>query len=467
MSSPITPPVTIRYYVLDTSVLVHNPHVLDAFAEHVRVIPEVVLEELDRLKDGRDPDVAASARQVARQLEVWTQGQRTDELIALPNGGYLQIELNHRDAHLPEGWAIDKSDNRILQVCKGLAESVTRDRVVLVSKDTILRVKARALGLEAQDLRMDQIPSANKDFVGWSHWTLRGPQLDRWMQMKEGAVWPLKPRDMDRHAWFPNQYLDIVGPGRVSVGQAQIQWDNGAPRIVRLANKPSSAYGIEPRNKRQQWALDALLSERTHIVTLCGAAGTGKTLLALAAGLEMTAEREAFDNLLVCRPAMSMGEDLGYLPGTEGEKIGPYMRPILDNLRAIHRVDPPQHGKKRDLTTDELDRVIDSVVSRYIEMQAVAFLRGRTISHQYLLIDEAQNLTPHQVRAILTRVGEGAKVVLCGDPTQIDAPYLDARSNGLVYAVEHLKSYAGAAHIAFPPSDSERSAAAQWVAEHF
>ncbi len=466
MSSPICTPESARYYVLDTSVLVHNPAVLEAFAEHVRVIPEVVLEELDRLKDGRNPDVAASARQVARQLEEWTQQYGTSGLIPLPKEGYVRIELNHRDAQLPKGWAVDKNDNRILQVCKGLADTVGSDRVVLVSKDAILRVKARALDLEAQDLRMDQIPAANKDFWGWSQWSLRGPQLERWLQIKGDNAWPLKIRDMDRHAWFPNQYLDIVGPGRVSVGQAQVQWDTGGPRLVRLSDKPRVAYGITPRNPRQRWALDALLSDRIQIVTLCGAAGTGKTLLALAAGLQLTAEDGRFDQLLVCRPAISMGEDLGYLPGTEGEKIAPYMRPILDNLRTIHRTDPPQHGNKGH-ATDDLDRVVESVITRYIDMQAVGFLRGRTISHQYLVIDEAQNLTPHQVRTILTRVGEGAKVVLCGDPTQIDAPFLDARSNGLVYAVEHLKTYAGAAHIGFPPMDSVRSPAAQWVAEHF
>lgn len=466
MSSPLRPPESTRYYVLDTSVLVHNPAVLDAFAEHVRVIPEVVLEELDRLKDGRNPDVAASARQVARQLEEWTHEYGTADLIPLPKEGYLRIELNHRDTQLPEGWTVNKSDNRILQVCKGLADAIGGERVVLVTKDAILRVKARALDLEAEDLRMDQIPAANKDFWGWSQWALRGPQLERWMQMKGGTVWPLKVRDLDRHAWFPNQYLDVVGPGRVSIGQAQVLWDNDAPGLVRLSDKPPSAYGITPRNIRQRWALDALLSDRIHIVTLCGAAGTGKTLLALAAGLQLTAEEGRFDQLLVCRPAISMGEDLGYLPGTEGEKIAPYMRPILDNLRTIHRVDPPQHGNRRNATED-IDRVVETVIARYIEMQAVGFLRGRTISHQFLVIDEAQNLTPHQVRAILTRVGEGAKVVLCGDPTQIDAPFLDARSNGLVYAVEHLKTYAGAAHVAFPPLDSVRSPAAQWVAEHF
>lgn len=462
MSSPITIPETTRFYVLDTSVLVHNPDVLDAFAEHTRVVPEVVLEELDHLKDGRKSDVAASARQAARKLEEWTRHHDPSQPIPLPHEGYLHIALNHRETNLPPGWTVDKNDNRILQVCKGLADEYGHERVTLVSKDAILRVKARSLGLKAEDLRMDQ--TANGHFTGWSKWVLRGPQVNRWGQMAEKATWPLRTRDMDRHVWVTNQYLEVLGPGQAVLGHAQVRWDDDTPCIVRLPAEAPKAYGVVPKNPRQRWALDALLDERIHIVTLSGSAGTGKTLLALAAGLELTAEKEQFESLLVCRPAIGMGEDLGFLPGTEAEKIGPFMRPIWDNLRAIHRGDPPKHGNRR---TGELDSTVEFIASKYIEMQAVSFLRGRTVSHQYLLIDEAQNLSPRQVQAVLTRVGAGTKVVLCGDPTQIDAPYLDERSNGLVYAVDHLKGYAGAAHITFHPADSERSAAARWVAEHF
>ena len=457
-----------RYYVLDTSVFVHNPDVLDAFAEHVRVIPEVVLEELDHLKRDRDPDVAANARHAARQLEAWTRNQSVDDLIPLPMGGFLQIQLNHHDAKMPPGWTVTKNDNRILQICLGLAHTVGHERVRLVSKDTILRIKARALDISAEDLRWDQSPSVNAAYAGWSTWTLRRSQLNTWMQLPEGHVWRMTAREIARHAWSLNEYIEVIGPGHSDLGYAQVQWQDNAPRLVRLPQAPPVAFDLKPRTQRQRWALDALLSPDIHVVTLAGAAGTGKTLLALAAGLELTAEQQRFDKLLICRPAVTMGEELGYLPGTELEKIQPYMRPIWDNLRMLFRHPPHRYRKLRaDESIDANERVVQTVVDQYIDMQAVAYLRGRTISHQYLLIDEAQNLSPHQVRTILTRVGENTKVVLCGDPTQIDAAFLDVHSNGLVYAIEHLKDYTAAAHITFPVSDSVRSTTAQWVAEHF
>ncbi len=422
----------MKTYVLDTNVLLHNPQALFAFQENEVVLPLAVIEEMDDQKRRQD-EIGRNARMVARQLDQLRQQGRLSEGVNLPRGGTLRIELNHSDLAqgFPDILDLGKADNRIL----GVAWNLKQDGggpVVLVSKDLNLRLKADVLGIPAEDLLNDKVDFESL-YNGCREIFLEAADIESFYQ--NGAL-----RLGRRRRVFPHQFLVLKCQENPSLS-ALGRWWGGLLRPLAFAE--GECMGIKPRNKEQRFALDLLLDDAVKIVTLAGAAGTGKTLLALAAGLEKVLEDKSFDRLLVTRPVVPMGNDLGYLPGEKEDKLRPWMQPIYDNLAYLFRGYPVPGGRGGKAFGPE-----EYLVSQgMLEMEALTYLRGRSIPRQFIICDEAQNLTPHMVKTLITRVGEGSKIVFTGDPEQIDHPYLDAASNGLTVLVERMKAEELAGHV--------------------
>lgn len=435
----------MKTYVLDTNVLLHNPQALFAFQENQVVLPLAVIEEMDDQKRRQD-EIGRNARMVARQLDEMRQKGRLSEGVDLPHGGSVRIELNHSDfaEGFPDILDLSKPDNRIL----GVAWNLKQDGggpVVLVSKDLNLRLKADVLGIPAEDLLNDKVDFESL-YRGAREIFLEADDIESFYQ--NGALRLSKRRRIYPHQFFvakcrENTSLSALG-----------RWSGGLLRP--LNHVDGECMGIKPRNKEQRFALDLLLDDSVKIVTLAGAAGTGKTLLALAAGLERVLEDKAFDRLLVTRPVVPMGNDLGYLPGEKEEKLRPWMQPIYDNLAFLFRGYPVPGGGRGGKAFGPEEYLLSQGL---LEMEALTYLRGRSIPRQFIICDEAQNLTPHMVKTLITRVGEGSKIVFTGDPEQIDHPYLDAASNGLTVLVERMKAEELAGHITL--LKGERSAVAE------
>lgn len=413
-----------KTYVLDTNVLLHNPEALFAFEDNDVVIPLTVIEEMDNQKRRQD-EIGRNARMVSQMLDTLRSGGSLAEGVQLAQGGNLRIELNHQERiDFPRGLEPDKPDNRILAVACNLS-SDAENRVVLVTKDLNLRIKADVLGLAAEDFYNDKVDYLQL-YTGMGELFVTRDELDQFFQhgrlISNGAT-----------PAYPNQMF-ILRSHENPKQSALARYTTGG--FLTLAHGDSINWGIRALNKEQKFALELLLNDEIQVVSLVGRAGTGKTLLALAVGLEKVLEDRAYSRLLITRPVTPMGEDLGYLPGSKEEKLRPWMQPIVDNLEFLFRESP-----------DPLDIMHDLQERGLIEMEALTYIRGRSIPRQWILCDEAQNLTPHMVKTLITRVGEGTKIVFTGDPEQIDHPYLDASSNGLTYLVEKLKGEELAGHV--------------------
>jgi len=439
-----------KTFVLDTSVLLHDPQALYAFADNDLVVPAVVLEELDRHK-GRPDEVGRNARAAARILDGLRREGRLDEGVLLPEGGLLTIELNHKSleavaSHFPTV----NNDNRILAVALNLTleagqpASGGKPRVILVSRDAVLRVKADAVGVSAQDYRNDKVPEQTDGFRGWSERDVPGDQIDEFYATGRLSVpdWGLRP----------NEFVIL----REHTGlnkSAMARYDARFGELRPLVFREQSVWGIHGRNVQQKMALELLMNDEVQLVTLEGRAGTGKTLLALAAGLMKMEEERRYSRLLVTRPVVPVGKDIGFLPGDKGEKLRPWMQPIFDNLEFLFGT-----SGKRDLSVDQI-----LAGMREVQVEALSYIRGRTLPGQFIIVDEVQNMTRHEVKTLVTRAGEGSKVVLVGDPEQIDHPYLDSTSNGLVYLREKFQSSPLAGHVTLVKG--ERSELAQLAAD--
>ncbi|WP_210363681.1 PhoH family protein [Bacillus sp. REN3] len=441
-----------KIYVLDTNVLLQDPHAIFSFRDNEVVIPAVVLEEVDSKKRYMD-EIGRNARQVSRLIDGMRDTGRLHEKINLKGGGALRIELNHRSFHeLQEIFVEKTNDNRILAVAKNLSlEEQTKEGgrpVILVSKDALVRVKADAIGLLAEDFLSDRVVEMDHLYSGYAEIYLEKRELDRFYENGE-----LERSELKGQAFlYPNQFVlmkDLLGGSGSAIGMVDEKVEKVKKLIFEGENKP--IWGIRPRNVQQIMALELLLRQDMPLVTLTGRAGTGKTLLALAAGLLQTEDKGTFKKLLVARPIVPVGKDLGFLPGEKEEKLRPWMQPIYDNLEYLFNTKKP----------GELDAILAGMGS--IEVEALTYIRGRSIPDQFIIIDEAQNLTKHEVKTILTRVGERSKIVLMGDPEQIDHPYLDAYNNGLTYVVEKFKDQQIAGHVQLVKG--ERSALAQLAAE--
>jgi PhoH-like ATPase len=419
-----------KIFVLDTNVLLHDPRALFAFEDNDVVVPIVVIEELDKFKKGID-EIGRNARQISRILDEYRRKGKLSQGVQLEGGGNLRVELNHETTQsLPEELIATKADNRILAT----AFNLKRDErpVILVTKDTNLRIKADALGLTAEDYESDTI-TIDELYSGERELTVAPGAIDEFYAKGEF-------RPSGEAALHPNEFVllkNSANPSQTALARYHKQKD----ALVPVTSLKHGVWGVTARNKQQQFALDLLLNDEIRLVTLVGKAGTGKTLIALAAGLEKTIESRSFQRLVVSRPVFPLGKDLGFLPGDIDEKLRPWMQPIRDNLDFLmgaSTVAGRAKGKK------DLQGLFDLGM---IEVEPLTYIRGRSMPNQYLIVDEAQNLTPHEIKTIITRAGEGTKVVLTGDPYQIDNPYIDSESNGLTFVVERFKEEPIAGHV--------------------
>ncbi|PKG22160.1 PhoH family protein [Niallia nealsonii] len=438
-----------KIYVLDTNVLLQDPYSIFSFKDNDVVIPAVVLEEVDSKKRYMD-EIGRNARQISRLIDNLRETGKLHEKIPLENGGTLRIELNHRSFHQLQEIFVEKTnDNRILAVAKNLSleEQKKKDgrTVVLVSKDTLVRVKADAIGLVSEDFLSDRVVENDHLYTGFTDVQVTLDILNKFYE--KGKI-PIS--EIGNGIYYPNEFLilkDVLG----SSSSALAMVDSSRKFIKKLVFDHEHIWGIRPRNVQQTMAIELLLKKDLPLVTLIGKAGTGKTLLALASGLMQTEDFGEYKKLLVARPIVPMGKDLGYLPGEKEEKLRPWMQPIFDNLEYLFNTKKP----------GELEAILAGMGS--IEVEALTYIRGRSIPDQFIIIDEAQNLTKHEVKTILTRVGDGSKIVLMGDPEQIDHPYLDAFNNGLSYVVERFKDQQIAGHVKLVKG--ERSGLAQLAAD--
>ncbi|MCG3083626.1 PhoH family protein [Anoxybacillus sp. LAT_35] len=438
-----------KIYVLDTNVLLQDPYSIFSFQDNEVVIPAVVLEEVDSKKRYMD-EVGRNARQVSKIIDNLRKNGKLHEKIPLDNGGVLRIELNHRSfQQLQEIFVEKTNDNRILAVAKNLSlEEQTKENgrpVILVSKDALVRVKADAIGLEAEDFLSDRVVEIDHIYTGFLDLYISPEHLARFYEKGELVL-----SEITNHPFYPNQFIimkDALGGSSSALGMV----DHTGKKVRKLIFHYDHIWGIRPRNVQQTMACELLLRTDIPLVTLIGKAGTGKTLLALAAGLMQTEDLRLYKKLLVARPIVPVGKDIGYLPGEKQEKLRPWMQPIFDNLHFLFDTKKPS----------ELDAILSGMGS--IEVEALTYIRGRSIPEQFIIIDEAQNLTKHEVKTILTRVGERSKIVLMGDPAQIDHPYLDEYNNGLTYVVEKFKDQKVAGHVRL--IKGERSSLAQLAAD--
>lgn len=439
-----------KIYVLDTNVLLQDPNAVFAFQDNEVIIPATVLEEIDSKKRLAD-EIGRNARYVSRLLDGFRSQGRLHDGVTLENGGSLKVELNHRSfLKMQDVFGEMTNDNRILAVAMNYwteEQSKPNPRpVILVSKDSLVRIKADVLGLMAEDYLSDRVVSLSEMYTGWVTLKVHPSIIDEFYSFRKLNLSSL-PESL---TLLPNEFVilkDEMGTAKSAL--LKVSADGRRLESLHLSNDP--VWGITARNAQQRMALELLLNDDIPLVTLTGRAGTGKTLLTLAAGLLKTEDENQYKKLLIARPVVPMGKDIGYLPGEKEEKLRPWMQPIYDNLEYLFDT------KK----TGDIDKILAGMGS--IQVEALTYIRGRSIPGQFIIIDEAQNLSRHEVKTIVSRVGEGSKIVLLGDPEQIDHPYLDSSSNGLTYVVERFKQEAISGHITL--QRGERSRLAQLAAD--
>jgi len=432
-----------KNYVLDTNVLLHDPRALFQFKDNNVIIPIYVVEEIDKFK--RDlSELGRNARQVSRDLDAFREenGSLT-EGVPLESGGTLRVLFTQRE--LPRELMNQHiADNRILALAMDVKEREPNLRCVFVTKDINLRIRADALGLVTEDYENDKIENPEV-YMGVRELEVGKGDIDDFYSRGELAP----PEGIN--GVYPNEFAllkDRNAPNHTALSKYNAQKGRFVPLLKSLKE---GAWGLRPRNKEQSFALDLLLNDEIKLVTIVGKAGTGKTLLAIAAGLQKTMEEQVYQKMLVSRPVFPLGKDIGFLPGTVEEKLNPWMQPIYDNvefLMGLSRADKKAGRSYRELIDLGL-----------VAIEPLTYIRGRSIPNQYIVVDEAQNLTPHEVKTIITRVGDNTKIVLTGDPYQIDNPYVDSTSNGLVHVVNKFKHERLAGHITL--TKGERSALAE------
>lgn len=446
-----------KTYVLDTNVILYSPNALFSFGNNDVVIPEVVLEELDSFKKDKS-DLGSNARHAARILDKLRKEGKLNKGIELPSGGKLRVEMNHFDTEIPQSWSRHKADNRIIQVCKGLMEN--GDEVCLITKDIFERIKADIVDIDSDDFYEELVPEYESQYTGRIEVFTASEKIDEFYQKKYLEVKDLLCYVADQDDYYLpeliiNQFLiihSINNPRKSALGRFD------GKLVIPLLFKEMNPLGIAARNVGQKFILEALYmdADKVPLVIIKGPAGTAKTLFSLAVGLQKVMEENScqYRKILVCRPNVTMDEDIGFLPGTEQEKISPFMRPIFDNLQILVDSDEKERYKNEKELDDKVRELFDRKI---ITTEAVAYLRGRSIVKNWVIIDEAQNLSPKQVKAIITRVGEGTKLILIGDPEQIDQPFLDSRSNGLCYAAERMKGSELCCQVSLKYDECERS----------
>jgi PhoH-like ATPase len=426
-----------KNYIIDTNVLLHDPGALLSFEENCVIVPIQVVEEVDHFKR-QISELGRNARTVSNVLDSLRERGRLSDGVPLDNGGFMRVLIRTpRDDLLPGG--LDGSvDNALLAIALELKEAEPDRPVIIVTKDTNLRIKADSLGITAQDFQAGRV-ALEEIYSGERELELDHATME---ELRANGQLPLPAGE-----YRANEYVHVRSTGAGAPLLARVDPEHGDLRPIAVPDP--AELGIRPRNKEQHYALDALSDDRVRLVTLKGKAGTGKTLLAVAAGLRQVLVEERYLRLLITRSIFPVGRDVGFLPGGIESKLGPWMQPIYDNLTLVL-----EQLRSKDAAA-ELDRLMrDGRVS----VEPITYIRGRSIPGQFIVVDEAQNLTPLEVKTIVTRVGEGTKIVLTGDIEQIDNPYVDAYSNGFVHVVQKLMDSELAAHVALAKGERSRLA---------
>ncbi|MDX9720537.1 MAG: PhoH family protein [Myxococcota bacterium] len=434
-----------KNFVLDTNVLLHDPNSIHRFGKNNVIIPIYVIEEVDTFKRQLN-ELGRAARLISRHLDNYRSRGNLGAGVEMENGGLLRVAVLKRP--LPKEANIGhQADNMIMAVALELRQDEPEHPCIFVTMDTNLRIRADTMGLAAENYEANLV-SLDELYPGTAELFVAPNVVDALHHQGEAAM-GFEPHPTDSLAFlaaadahlpveervlhYRNEYVllrDVNNESHTAIGRI-VPTENRIVALRKLTN--NSCWGIKPRNMEQHFCFDSLLDDNIQLVTLLGKAGTGKTLLALAAGLQKAAEEEKFTKLLVARPVFPLGRDIGFLPGSVGEKLNPWMQPIFDNIELLMGL--TQSDRRSGRSAQEL---IDLGI---LQIEALTYIRGRSIPNQYIIIDESQNLTPHEVKTIITRVGTGTKIVFTGDPYQIDNPYVDAESNGLSYLVNKLKGH--------------------------
>jgi len=439
-----------RTYVLDTNVLLYDPNALEVFEDNELVIPITVIEEVDRFKKDLN-ETGRNARMVSRRLDELRHTGRLSRGVPLSSGGRLRVEIpTQSDNQMPAAFSSHSNDNRILSVALSLSSKAEPGQVIMVTRDTNMRIKADSLGIHAEDYEHAHI-HMDESYTGVIEKAVSSEQI--------GELYSQGSIPWDDGEAYPNQFLLLKAQDNPSqTGMAR--YDQKQKCLRPIGKHREGIWGIFARNKEQLFALDMLLDDSVHLVTIDGMAGTGKTLLAIACGLKKVADDREFRRLVVSRPIFPLGKDMGFLPGDVNEKLNPWMKPIFDNLDLLlGEYEKDDVSRRGSVGQKSYQTLLDQGI---LEVEPLTYIRGRSMPRQYLVVDEAQNLTPHEVKTVLTRAGEGTKIILTGDPYQIDNPYVDSTSNGLTYVVERFKESPVAGHITL--RKGERSQLAELAA---
>ncbi len=417
-----------KIFVLDTNVPLYDYNCIYNFQEHSVVLPITLLEEIDKFKKGNET-INFHAREFSRELDNLIGDGELQEGVKLASGGELHVETDTRyDASIKDIFWEDSPDHRILSIAYNLSKKYGHDRVILVSKDINLRMKAKSVGILAEDYKTGQIKNLDELYTGKNIFDNADDGVIDTIY-RDGSL-PFE-NSLLKCEPLPNEFF-ILRNNHKSLLARYID----EKKELRIVEK-RRAYGIKPRNAEQTFSLEALSDPSVQLVTLAGKAGTGKTLMALAAALEA---RKFYKTILLARPIIPLSNrDMGYLPGDIREKLDPYMKPLFDNLAVIQN--------QFDEGTADYEKINELLEGEKLLIMPLAYIRGRSLSKSYFIVDEAQNLTPHEVKTIITRAGEGTKIVFTGDPYQIDTPYLDARSNGLTFLIDKMKGQGLYAHV--------------------
>ncbi|MDI3504140.1 MAG: PhoH-like ATPase [Candidatus Cloacimonadota bacterium] len=443
-----------KIFVLDTNVLIHNPRALFAFQDNRVVIPIVVIEEIDQFKKGVD-EKSRNARQIGRYLDDLRKNGKLQDGVETDQGGVIQVTVNREVTDAASKLIfMDRNDNLIIGTALYFQQKYPGSQVILVSKDVNVRIKADTMGIKAENFENDTV-NFDEFYIGWTHEELDEALLQK-LQANSYITNPFS-------GLYPNEFVRITSAGHKENTQS-LRYNAAHNKLYKLQHYTGqNVFGITARNFEQEMALDLLLDDDIQLVSLSGKAGTGKTLLAMAAGLTKVVDEERYKRLVISRPISPLGKDLGYLPGSKADKFNPWMQPIYDNmdiLLSAHEEKGGQNEKTKKKVSME-----DYIDYGFLELEPLTYIRGRSLPDQFIVIDEAQNLSPHEMKTIITRAGKGTKIVLTGDPYQIDIPYLDAVSNGLSVAVEKLKAEPIVGHITL--DKGERSPLADLAAKYF
>ncbi|WP_018940626.1 PhoH family protein [Thioalkalivibrio sp. K90mix] len=460
------------FFVIDTNVLMHDPTALFRFHEHDLFIPMAVLEELDRHKKGQN-EVARNARQASRFLDDLIQAAGHQNLlngIALSMGesalcdeqrptGHLYFQSRGDESNVPDGLGVDVADNTILGCAMALCERNPERKVALVTKDINLRIKAAAAGIEAQDYRndhavddLDLLPRGS-DALAADFWESLESTVESWTH--NGKDYYRVHGEITRE-FCPNQFVYLEGDLPLDAMVLEVDRDAPSAVLEALNLNAMGSWGVKPRNREQAYALRLLMDPEIDFVSLVGGAGTGKTLLALAAGLSQVLDRKTYREVLMTRATIPVGEDIGFLPGTEEEKMMPWMGALMDNLEALVDIDDSSGDWSRQATHD--------LIEKRVKVRSMNFMRGRTFFNRYIILDEAQNLTVKQMKTLITRAGPDTKIVALGNLDQIDTPYLTETSSGLTYVVDRFREFDHGGHLAL--IQGERSRLSAFASEH-